>query len=432
MLQILRKNIVRQALLAGFLILLTVVLLFAVTTAWYTNVAQTSGLMFEVAAWGFTGDIWVAETPIIAGPGDEGGVYLTLENDSENVVDVSVYADRSQLGPEISKRLYFYVESSDVINGETVEKVYLTNGNGYEYTVIGKGNLTLTENYHNDAQIKWEWVYDVLGYYVIGQLNTDVEYASLLDDNGLNAILDQSADVAIEEYLRPIEYDYDPARTTFREVPIGERNVKLVDTIDGTTTVPEFLAQITAHDGYPGVQGIVDGVLTPCTPEGFYPVAINEQGYGVWLYLCNYSEIEAATAFDTLQGQTAAQGNAAQHKVVLNISAQKSDMDITTVNIPAQLSAELEKDGLSVVQLSSDMSIDTLAIPQGKDIVLDLNGNTLTYTNIEGQPMMDLGEGSSLAVYNGTIEGPGVSGSVVQTPRLHTMLSTETEPQRLR
>lgn len=407
-LQILRKNIVRQALLAGFLILLTVVLLFAVTTAWYTNVAQTSGLMFEVAAWGFDGDIWVADNPIIAGPGDKGGVYLTLENDSENVVDVSVYADRSSLGPEISKRLYFYVESSDVINGETVEKVYLTNGNGYEYTVIGKGNLTLTENYHNDAQIKWEWVYDVLGYYVIGQLNTNVEYVSLLDANGPEAIMDQSADVKIEEYLRPIEYDYDSAKTTFREVAIGDRNVKLVDTIDGTTTVDEFVAQITAHDGYPEIQG----AATPRTPEGFYPVSVNEQGYGVWLYLCNYSEIEAATAFDTLQGETAAKGNAAQHKVVLNISAQKSDLETTTVNIPAQLSAELEKDGLSVVQLSADMSIDTLAIPDGKDIVLDLNGKKLTYTNTNGEPMMDLGEGSSLTVYNGTIEGPGVTDSV--------------------
>ena len=416
-LRILRKNIVRQALLAGFLILLTVVLLFAVTTAWYTNVAQTSGLMFEVAAWGFTGDIWVAENPIIAGPGDKGGVYLTLENDSENVVDVSVYADRSQLGEEISKRLFFYVETSDVINGETVEKVYLTSGSGYEYTVIGKGNLTLTEDYHNDAQIKWEWVYDVLGYYVIGQLKTDLQYTSLLDENGVDAIRDESADVEILEYLRPVEYDYDPTKTTFQDVTIGERTVKQVKTIDGITDVPDFLAQITAHDGYPGIQGRVDGVLTPSTPEGFYPVDINEQGYGVWLYLCNYSEIEAATAFDTMQGETAAQGNAAQHKVVLNISAQKSDLSTTTVNIPAQLSAELEKEGLSVVQLSSDMTIGALDVPEGKDIVLDLNGNTLTYAGGSEEYMIDMGAGSSLAVYNGNIVGDGTAEMIAFNSR---------------
>lgn len=414
-LEILRKNIVRQALLAGFLILLTVVLLFAVTTAWYTNVAQTSGLMFEVAAWGFTGDIWVAENPIVAGPGDEGGVYLTLNNDSENVVDVSVYADKTALGQEMRKRLFFYVETSDVINGETVEKVYLTNGSGYDYTVIGKGNLTLTENYHNDAQIKWEWVYDVLGYYVLGSLDTEYGFTSMLDDNGaagVRAILDPTSTVTIEEYLRPVEYDYDPAVTTFTETVIGDRTVKMVETIDGTTTVGDFIAQITAHDGYPGVQGIADGVSTPCTPEGYYPVMIDETGYGVWLYLCNYSEIEAATIFDTQQGETAAKGNAEQHKVVLNITAQKSDLEMTTVGLPAQLSEELEKEGLSVVQLSSDMTIDTLSIPEGKDIVLDLNGKTLTYDSSSGDPMMELGAGSSLTVYNGKIAGSGAADSV--------------------
>lgn len=411
-LQILRNNIFRQALLAGFMILLTVVLLFAVTTAWYTNVAQTSGLMFDVAAWGFTGDIWVAENPIIAGPGDEGGVYLTLENDSENVVDVSVYADRSQLGEEMQKRLFFYVETSDVINEETVEKVYLTNGSGYDYTVIGKGNLTLTESYHNDAQIKWEWVYDVLGYYVMGNFKTAVDFDSLQGTGGPEVIMDPSSSVEVLEYLRPIEYEYDPAMTTFEEKDINGRTVKLVKTIDGTKTVREFLAEITAHDGYPGVQGIVDGVSTPCTPEGYYPVVIDEKGNGIWLYLCNYSEIEAATLFDTEQGQNAAAGDSAQHKVVLNVSAQKSDMEMTTVSLPAQLSEELNKSGLSVVQLSSDMTIDTLAIPEGKDIVLDLNGKTLTYSNNTGDPMMNLGAGSSLTVYNGTVAGIGAADSV--------------------
>ena len=328
-LQILRKNIVRQALLAGFLILLTVVLLFAVTTAWYTNVAQTSGLMFEVAAWGFTGDIWVAENPIVAGPGDHGGVYLTLENNSENVVDVSVFADKTPLGEEMRKRLYFYVEASDILNGEAVEKVYLTNGSGYEYTVVGNGNLTLTENYHNNAQIKWEWVYDVLGYYVIGKLDTQAEgFTSLLDSNGPAVIMDATSTVLVEEYLRPIEYNYDPTKTTFEEVTIGERKVKLVSTIDGVTTVDEFIASITAQDGYPQIQG----ANTPRTPEGYYPVSVDEKGYGVWLYLCNYSEIETATLFDTQQGENAAKGNAEQHKVVLNITAQKSDMEKTVIN----------------------------------------------------------------------------------------------------
>ena len=400
-LQILRKNIVRQALLAGFLILLTVVLLFAVTTAWYTNVAQTSGLMFEVAAWGFSGDIWVAENPIIAGPGDDGGVYLTLENDSDNVVDVSIYADKTALGNDMQKRLYFYVETSDVINGETVDKVYLTNGSGYEYTVIGNGELTLTENYHNDAQIRWEWVYDVLGYYVKGNFKTDASFQSLYTEPAV--VLDPSSTVLVEEYLGPIEYAYDPAKTTFENVTLGDRTVGMLKTIDGTKTVAEFLSEITAHDGYQQILG----ATTPHTPDGFYPVAVDEKGNGVWLYLCNYSEIEAATIFDTQQGMNAAQGDVQRHKVTLNITAQKSDMETTIVNLPAQLSDELQKDGLSVIQLSSDMTIGGLNVPEGKDIVLDLNGKTLTYSGQNEEPMINMGAGSSLTVYNGTIEGDG-------------------------
>ena len=42
------KNIFMQIGLAFLTIVLTVVILFAMTSAWYTNIAQTSGLVFEV------------------------------------------------------------------------------------------------------------------------------------------------------------------------------------------------------------------------------------------------------------------------------------------------------------------------------------------------------------------------------------------------
>ena len=48
-----RRSIRRQGLLAVATVLLTGALIFAMTSAWYTNVAQTSGLTFTTQQWGF-------------------------------------------------------------------------------------------------------------------------------------------------------------------------------------------------------------------------------------------------------------------------------------------------------------------------------------------------------------------------------------------
>ena len=404
-LKLLRKSIYRQAILAILLILLTVVLLFAISTAWYTNVAQTSGLMFEVAKWGFEGEIQVPETAILAGPGDEGSVYMELENASDSVVDVSVYVDKRDLGDRMKERLFFYVETSDYINDESVDRIYLTQGSGYDYTVVGKGNLTLDEDYHNDAQIKWEWVYDMLGYYVTGTLETTQAYTTLAD----NVPVFESGTVDVEEILRPIEYDYDEAKTTFEMEAVTDEDgttrqiPTFVETIDGTTTVGDFLEKITGKDGYPGT---VDSE-TVRTSDGFYPVSVDAQtGYGVWAYLCTYSEIEAGILFDTQQGETAAKGETESHKVTLNITAQKSDMTTTVVDTQAEFAAALTQSGTSVIQLASDLTLNPVDIPAGKDIVLDLNKHTLNYPDTGTyDAMMDLGEGSSVTILNGSIVG---------------------------
>ena len=65
-----QKNIYRQAALAGLTVVLTIVILFAMTSAWYTNIVQTSGLVFEAEPWGFDGTITVENDPIQAAPGD--------------------------------------------------------------------------------------------------------------------------------------------------------------------------------------------------------------------------------------------------------------------------------------------------------------------------------------------------------------------------
>ena len=54
-----------------------------------------------------------------------------------------------------------------------MERVYINNHEGYTYTVFNQSSLTLTEKVSNAPKLKWQWVYDVLGYYVLGTANSD-------------------------------------------------------------------------------------------------------------------------------------------------------------------------------------------------------------------------------------------------------------------
>lgn len=52
-------------------------------------------------------------------------------------------------------------------NAETVARRYLTNGTAAPYTVLSMGQLTMSDDFCTvDTPICWEWVYDLLGYYV--------------------------------------------------------------------------------------------------------------------------------------------------------------------------------------------------------------------------------------------------------------------------
>ena len=62
-----QKKIFWQAGLALTTIVLTIVIVFTMTSAWYTNVVQTSGMVFQAEAWGFDGEIVVAQDAIDAG-----------------------------------------------------------------------------------------------------------------------------------------------------------------------------------------------------------------------------------------------------------------------------------------------------------------------------------------------------------------------------
>ena len=386
-----RKNITRQAMLAGLTVVLTIVILFAMTSAWYTNIVQTSSLVFEAESWGFDGEITVDDKKIIAAPGDVGVVGLEVKNTSQNISAISLNATKTGMDEEMQKRLFLYVDTHMNRDDETMDRVYLNSREGYTYTVFANGTLTLTEKISNAPQLKWQWVYDVLGYYVLAQSEM------ITDENGKEV-----QKTTVQEYLRPIEYDYDEATTT----------------VDGTRSPEAFLQQLSLTDGY-------QGQIRPeeKTADGYYPVAVDkETGYGVYAYLCNYTEIQKATEYDTNLGILAYQQseengqenqqNATQEKLpnsvmTLMISAQKNESKAVNVTSMDSLQQAITQTKADVIQLSDDIAIPadkTLTIPANSRTMLDLNGKTITCHSDRG---IDALSGSSLTMINGDLVGPG-------------------------
>lgn len=388
--------------------ILTIVILFAVTSAWYTNIVQTSGLVFQAESWGFDGEIIVDDTPIIAAPGDDGVVHLEVQNKADSVSAISLNISKANMTNVMKKRLFFYVDTRMERNGEIMDRVYLNNFEGYTYTLFSQGSLVLTEQRSNAPQLKWEWVYDVLGYYVMAQ---PVTYTPVLPE-GTNPA-DASGEtepmtrMEIRDYLRPIEYDYGSA--TFNTVTTADgKTTQVLATVDGTTTPDRFLYNLSAKDGYPGQ------IETTPTADGFYPVQVDDNGYGVYAYLCSYSDIVMETYEDTYLGELAYrqakneplsedQQARIKQEVVLTLSAQKNESTAVNVNTVSSLQNAINMGAADVIQLGSDIHIPAgkpLSIPVNSRVMVDLNGNTIssdTGNAIKAE------SGSTLTLLGGTI-----------------------------
>lgn len=392
-----RRNVVWQAGLAIITVILTIVIIFAMTSAWYTNIVQTSGLVFEAEAWGFDGQITIAEQSIQAAPGDEGSIQLEVVNSSESMTSVGISASKSRMDENMQKRLFFYVETQSVRNGETMDRVYLNSMSSYTYTLFSKSKLSLTEQTHNDAPVKWQWVYDMLGYYVLG---------TMMEDGSFNAM----------EYLRPIEYDYDKA--TFDYVVDTENNVHLeLKTVDGTTTVEEFLDQLSETDGY------ANDIGTEPT-NGYYPVEVDEFHHGVYVYLCSYTDVEMATKYDTDLGQQAADKDAENpmptYPVTLTVSAQKNDEDVYYVTTLSQLNSAMALFQGGTIQLTEGIVLDddeSIVIPAGAQVLVDLNGKKIEAAGraIEAKP------GSSALFINGEITGADIGEGIYASEGIYAV-----------
>lgn len=391
----------KQALFALAALATLGVLLYSLTTAWYTNVAETTELVFETESWGFEGQVKALDTGLLLAPGQSACAALSVTNDGEQINQITVTVDKSAMPEKLQKRIYFYVPAEAKESDKTADCVYLSTYGGYSYRVMPKSTLLLTADSAADAPVRCEWVYDVLGYYVYGTLNKDGQ------------LITGKEDVEAPVYIRPVEYDYDKA--TFQD----DRLL----TVDGAK-VDDFVKDLLAADGYKDAGKTKVGDYYAVNTTG---TSATEQT-GLWLYLCTQTEIEAATVLDTRIGtyrylveQKDEQGKSIEltaeqtekykdvaelldgAKATIQIAGQNLRTSIADVTAAESLTAALEQ-GESV-RLAGDMTLEeAVTIPADKDVIIDLNGKQLT-TAVVGQPVLKGAPGSSITVLNGTING---------------------------
>ena len=388
-----QKTIFMQAGLAFLTIILTLVILFAVTSAWYTNIVQTSGLVFEVESWGFQGEILVNTDVIKAAPGDEGTVEITAKSEGEGITTIDATVSKAAMSEDMKKRLFFYVDTTATRDGETMERVYINNSEKYTYTVFSGGSLTLGEKVSNAPKLKWHWVYDVLGYYVLAEPSNTA-----------------GGKLEVIDYLRPIEYDYDEATFEYSKGANASDVGIEIKTVDGTTTPEEFIVDFSGKDGYEGT------INTAEKTDGFYPVKVDEDGYGVYAYLCSYIDVFNETKTDATFAENAGSENPAQHIANLTLSAQKSEDAPESIGTLTELQKVITEGTADYVQLTHDITLsenDKITIPENARIMIDLNGNTIK--NQSSGNAIEASVGSSLTMLNGTLEGTGDTGKGIET-----------------
>ena len=380
------KKLIAQIATVGFVLLVVLVLLFAMTTAWFTNVVQTQDMMFQAEAWGFDGSVTLSDEAVSAMPGDSGVIGMTVTNNSKEASALTVSVSKAYMQEQaLQQRIYFYADETATINGEQVQRQYLSNVGGYSYTISGMNQLIISDTTCTDIPLRWQWVYDMVGYYYTG-----------VESNG---------QITATEYLRPVEYDYFEAQYD------TNGNLMMVDT---ETTVAEFLQNLTQTDGYPGAfqakrsgnqMILVDENGNTVQKEmGSYCIRpATETEPGIWLYLCSLEEIEANNRWDTsfVNRELETERSFSARITLTGVQLQQY---VNGVSDPQMLESALEAENASVVQLQNDMTLTQgIVLDQNANVTLDLNGHTLEYTGTD--PAFLVNSGNKLTVCNGAVQG---------------------------
>ena len=393
-----RKTIRLQIFLSLGAILLVVILLFAMTAAWYTNIAKTGSLNFHADAWGYDSDrITISETDIAIAPGVSGVVPLSINNSNNSEsVRIGISIAKTPMDAELQKRLYFYTAATENRNGETLSKVYIgaTGIDMYYYDLLAGNNFTMSDSYCTDAPLKWEWVYDMLGYYFRGSVTLE----------GFN----------VNEYLRPVEYDYDSAQF--------DSNGELLSV--GTQTKAQVLTAVSSADGFSGT--IDENLFVTFDGKKYYPVSVDENGNGVWVYLCSKTEIEDGFAYDSQIAASASTENPVNATANIVITATKLSATEQVVSSVPELVTALTSGTADVVALDGDLALsEPVSVPANTDVAIDLNGHDLEYTGSEtNYTMFSAANGSSVTLMNGTVTGNGQTSGGLGTTKTSAVSST--------
>ncbi len=373
-----KKRIYKQAGLALTAILVTVALLFAMSTAWYSNVLEAGSLTFQAEKWELNADHVSSNGNVVAQPGARGILPVSYKNTSDSIVNAYVNVSKEQMDVPLQKRIYFYTETPYTVgsgeNAETVARRYLTNSTAAPYTVLSMGQLTMSDDFCTvDTPIYWEWVYDLLGYYV------------RLEPTGDGSVIEK-------EYLRPIVYDYDKA--TFDE------NGNLA-TVDGKH-MDHFLQDITAEDGY--LNKFVESNFTTDSKTGakYYTVDNDNQnalGYYTAIRLLTKQEIAEANLWDTEHA-----GASFSNNLKITITGEAANVDMINVGTTEELTNALQSENGGYIRLSGNLELtENITVSAKEPVILDLNGATLT-GSATGGDLFTVGKGGELTVINGTIK----------------------------
>lgn len=383
-----KKRIYKQAGLALTAILVTVALLFAMSTAWYSNVLEAGSLTFQAEKWELNADHVSSNGNVVAQPGARGILPVSYKNTSDSIVNAYVNVSKEDMKTELKKRVYFYTETPYTVerkgnvegesNKETVSRRYLTNSTAAPYTVLSMGQLTMSDDFCTvDTPIYWEWVYDLLGYYV------------RLEPTGDGSVIEK-------EYLRPIVYDYDKA--TFDE------NGNLA-TVDGELSAELFMENICKADGYLNIFTADKKTYTDATNNTtttYYVVDNTDEntlGYYTAIRLLTKQEIAEANLWDTEHA-----GASFINNVKITITGETANVDMINVGTTEELTKALKSENGGYIRLSGNLELtENITVSAKEPVILDLNGATLT-GGATGGDLFTIGKGGELTVINGTIK----------------------------
>ena len=289
-------------------------ILFALTSAWYTNTIQANEITLKTAKWNFDGTITLdGEKDGTLGlgdlyPGDTRPLPVTIVNQDTRGVNVRVEADKSKMeSPEMQQRLYLYVEVTDEATN-TKTRHYINSLSGYLYQVNANQTLRITdavltpkENEKQDKNtLHLQWVYDMTGYFLLG---------TVTENNNTITVAGKTADTQ-PEYLMPVTYDLDRAQfgTDGKLTSVSEYQTNTNGTAGYATTGREnYLNRLFEQyiSGYNSNAKPYDRTTT-IVRGSYYAVDVDKTGYGVWLYLPDKAAIDAAAKWDQEKAATAA------------------------------------------------------------------------------------------------------------------------------